>query len=74
MVKFLRTPKSTNNILFNKATHDLTNQFNIFTEVLTIFNLRQKVCICIYTPFDIRRIYKSLKSWSAITLNLNKQN
>ena len=26
----LPTPKSTNNILFNKATHDLTNHFNIF--------------------------------------------
>ena len=26
-----------------------------------------------YTHFDISKIYKSLKSWSAITLNLNKQ-
>ena len=28
----------------------------------------------IATHFDISKIYKSLKSWSAITLNLNKQN
>ena len=30
--------------------------------------------IYIYANFDISKIYKSLKSWSAITLNLNKQN
>ena len=32
-----------------------------------------KVCRCIYTHFDVRKIYKSLKSWSAFSLNLNKK-
>ena len=41
--------------------------------LLAIFNLRQKVYRCIYTHFDVSKIYKSLKSWSAITLNLNKK-
>ena len=41
--------------------------------LLGIFNLRQKVCRCIYTHFDISKIYRSLKSYSAITLNLNKK-
>ena len=38
------------------------------------FNLRQKLHICIYAHIGINKIYKSKKSWSAITLNLNKQN
>ena len=41
--------------------------------LLAIFNLRQKVYRCIYTHFDVSKIYKSLKSWSAISLNLNKK-
>ena len=36
--------------------------------------LKQKLYICIYTHFDVSKIYKSLKSWSAIILNLNKIN
>ena len=42
--------------------------------VLTIFTLRQKVYRFRYTHFDVSNIYKSLKCWSAITLNLNKKN
>ena len=29
---------------------------------MAFFNLRQKVCICIYTHFDINKIYKSKKA------------
>ena len=42
--------------------------------LVVIFNLRQKVYRFIYTHFDVNKIYKSLKSWSVITLNLNKKN
>ena len=66
----LPTPKSTiNNILFNKVT----SLEHLHMTLLAIFNLRQKVYRCIYTHFDVSKIYKSLKSWSAITLNLNKK-
>ena len=41
--------------------------------VLVIFVLMQKVYRFRYTHFDVIKIYKSLKSWSAITLNLNKK-
>ena len=41
--------------------------------LLAILNLRRKVHRCMYTLFDISKIYKSLKSWSAINLNLNKK-
>ena len=41
--------------------------------LFAIFHLRQKVHKCIHTHFDVSKIYKSLKSWSAITLNLNKK-
>ena len=52
----------------------MTLQITLTSSNNTIFNLSQKVYICIYTQFGISKIYKSLKSWSAITLNLNKQN
>ena len=60
-------------ILFNKVTlqTNLTSSYSHMT--LAIFNLRQKVHRCIYTHFDVSKIYKSLKSWSAISLNLNKK-
>ena len=68
--KILPTPKSTiNNILFNKVT----SLEHLHMTLLAIFNLRQKVYRCIYTHFDVSKIYKSLKSWSAITLNLNEK-
>ena len=41
--------------------------------LLAIVNLRQKVYRCIYTHFDVSKIQKCLKSWSAIILNLNKK-
>ena len=49
----------------------LRSSYNI---VATIFDLRQKVYICIYTHFDVSKIYEGLKNWSAISLNVNKQN
>ena len=36
------------------------------------FNLRQKVYICIYTYFDINKIYKSKKA-GQLLLNLNNK-
>ena len=41
--------------------------------VLVIFILRQKAYRFRYRHFDVSKIDKSLKSWSAITLNLNKK-
>ena len=39
---------------------------------MVFFNLRQKVYICIYTHFDINKIYKSKKA-GQLLLNLNNE-
>ena len=61
-----------NNTLFNKVTLQITLTSSY--DMLAFFNLRQKVYRCIYTHFDIRKFYETLKNWPAITLNLNKKN
>ena len=48
--------------MFNKATYDIANHFNIHITVLGFFNLRQKVYICIYAHIDIIKIFKSRKA------------
>ena len=73
--------KKTNSLLYSKDIFDLKSCSLIgqhhfgpgMTEKKTIFNLRQKVYRCIYTHFDVSKSYKSLKTWSAISLNLNKK-
>ena len=50
----------------------LTSSYSHMT-FLAIFILKQKVHRCICTHFDVNKIYTSLESWWAITLNLNKK-
>ena len=59
--------------MFNKVT---LNHFNIFIWHCWSFLIEGKKYTDVYiaTHFDVSKIYKSLKSWPAITFNLKKIN